>query len=111
MQVFLFVRWMRTEYKCRCVSDTLSTDCYGGNQSQRVQQSEVTEMVFCKTSNIAVGLGSWGFYWWCYWDAQCIACLTSSMIGMILGICLGFTGTCTTQELKEIYALIVQVKF
>lgn len=48
MQAFFFVRKMRTEYKCRCVSDTLSTDAYGGNQSQRVQQSKITEMVCCK---------------------------------------------------------------
>lgn len=107
MQAFLFVRWMRTEYKCKCVSDTLSTDAYGGNQSQ----SKVTEMMFCKRSNIAVGLGSWGFYCWYYWDAQCIACLMCSMTGMILGICLASSGTRITQELKEIYALTVQAEF
>lgn len=62
MQAFLFVRWMRTEYKCMCVSDTFSTDVYDGNQSQVVQQSKVTEMTCCKTSNIAIDWGYWGFY-------------------------------------------------
>lgn len=33
------------------------------------------------------------------------------MMGTILGMCSGFTGTRTTQEVKKIYALIVQVKF
>lgn len=104
MQAFLFVRWMRTEYKCKCESDTWSTEAYGGNQLQRVQQSKVTEMMCCKKSNIAVGLGSWGLLWWYYWDAQCVVCLTCSMMGMILGMCRALSGTCTTQELKEIYA-------
>lgn len=62
MQAFLFVRWMRTEYKFKCVSDAFSTDVYGGNQSQVVQRSEVTEMMCYKTSNISVAWDNWGFY-------------------------------------------------
>lgn len=60
MQAFLFVRWMRAEYKCKCMSDTLSTDAYGGNQSQRVQQSKVTEIVFLQNKQYCSTFGYLG---------------------------------------------------